>query len=239
MLQLLAANLHLAYIVAVRCYLLAQAAVEQLLAEGCDGLRVRLRKLRTPSAGLVGNLDCMTEGRRLHQLKVLLVLRGCAAGYLIDPLAFMVLEAAPARKSGKELVVPAPLRNGNKAAHGKRVDQLVIDSLVRGSHVPGEVAGRDQLAAAGRLGKTERDRVDADAVLGRFANKRLCIHRAREMDVQIGAFGKVGKKGAQRFRSLMEAGLHDMVGARLGTGGTWRRLPTRPRPTSGQRDAEE
>ena len=43
----------------------------------------------------------------------------------------------------------------------------------------------------GGLRKFERYRIDAKAVLGRVADKRLGIDRAGEVDVQVGAFGEL------------------------------------------------
>ena len=102
------------------------------------------------------NLRRVAEGRRLHQLQILLILRGGAAGHLVHPLADVLLvQPAKAVEGGKELVVPAEARSGHKAAHREGVDQPVVEILVRreaagGLRTSGGVqGGLAKLSAAG------------------------------------------------------------------------------------------
>ena len=81
----------------------------------------------------------VAEGRRLHELEVLLILGGGAAGDFVDPLADVALaQSAEAVKGGEELVVAAEAGRGDKAAHGEGVDEAVVEVLVGGAHVAGE-----------------------------------------------------------------------------------------------------
>ncbi len=85
-LQLFALRLGRAHFFAVCGYFVAQSLVQQLLAELRERLRVGLGQLRIP-ADVVCNLRSMAEGRRHHQLKILLVLGRGAARHLVDPFA--------------------------------------------------------------------------------------------------------------------------------------------------------
>jgi hypothetical protein len=65
----------------------------------------------------------------MHDFKVLLVLRGGAAGQLIDPLAHVlgILYRLKVIEGCEEVIVPRLLGGGNKGSHGKYVDQLVVE----------------------------------------------------------------------------------------------------------------
>ena len=60
-----------AHFFAVRSHLVAQPLVQQLLAESGERLRIGLRQFAVP-ADLVRDLERMAEGRRVHQLEILL-----------------------------------------------------------------------------------------------------------------------------------------------------------------------
>ena len=93
----------------------------------------------------------------------------------------------------EKVVVARLLGGGNKGAHGKGVDQLVIEFLL------GEgVGGRLTFFATNRLrGKTasgavglEKDQsfgIDAKIVACGLTDEGFCIHSARQVGVQIGA----------------------------------------------------
>ncbi len=157
----------------------------------------------------------------MHQLEILVVLGGGAAGHFVDPLGDVrFVEPAKAAEGGEELVVLAPTGRGDKAAHGERVDELVVERLVGGSEIAGELLRRDQgFSATGRLGEAEAGRVDAQAVFGGVADEGLGVDRAGEMDVQVGALGKIAEKSAQRLGALVQVGLVDEGGARFGPRG--------------------
>ena len=111
-----------AHVLAICRHFVAQAPVQQILA--------KLGQVRIP-ADLARNPGRVPKCRRLHQFQVLLVLRRCPAGHLVHPFAGMPLvQPAKPGKGGKKLVVPAEARGGHKAAHGKGVDQPVVEVLV-------------------------------------------------------------------------------------------------------------
>ena len=68
-------------------YFVPQPMIQQCLAELG---KIRLRRVRAPD-NLTGNLFSVRESRRLHQLKILLVLRGGATSHLVNPFAGMAL----------------------------------------------------------------------------------------------------------------------------------------------------
>jgi hypothetical protein len=83
---------------------------------------------------------------------------------------WLLAQPAKAVEGGKELVVPAEARSGNKAAHGEGVDEAVVEVLVGRVMFP-ESWPPDQRRCAGRLGEAERGRVDAEAVLAGGADE--------------------------------------------------------------------
>ena len=101
---------------------IAQALIQQSLPVLGEGRGQRV---------LAGDRGCMAEGRCLHKLQILLILRGSTTGHFIDPLAGVALIQPPiSRKGGKELVVAAEARRGHKAAHGEGVDEPIVKILV-------------------------------------------------------------------------------------------------------------
>ena len=148
----------------------------------------------------------MTEGGRVHQLKVLLVLGGGTSGDLIDPLGGVVLEPAVTAEGGEELVVAGPAGGGDEAAHGEGVDELVVEGLIGGGYLAGEIDGGDQFIDAGWLGEGQGDGIDADAVLCGVADKGLGVDCSGEMHVQVGSLGEGGEEGVQCRGTLICGG---------------------------------
>ena len=72
--------------------------------------------------------------------------------------------------------------------------------------VSGRGLGRNQLPVQGGLAKLQRHRVHAQAVLAGIADEGLRIDRPGEVDVQIGALGKLLQKSVQRQRPLALVG---------------------------------
>ncbi len=69
----------------------------------------------------------MLKWRRLHQLKVLLILARSPAGNFVHPFSNVLLaQPMDAVKRCEKLVVPAEVRCRDKAPHGKRVDKPVV-----------------------------------------------------------------------------------------------------------------
>jgi len=129
----------------------------------------------------------VAEARRLHDLEVLLVLRGGAYGDFIEPLAgSQLLERVPAVERIEELVVATPACVGHEAAHRERVDQLVIKLLV------GDGFGRgDHWLPAGCGNDRKGFRVDAQVFLRRLGEEGFRIDRARQVHVQVRALGEI------------------------------------------------
>ena len=80
-------------------------------------------------AELISCCSGVIEAGGVHDLEVLLVLRGGARGDFVEPVALRVLETAEAIEGGEELVVAAPSGAGDEAAHGEAVDHCVVDCL--------------------------------------------------------------------------------------------------------------
>ena len=96
----------------------------------------------------------MDKGRRLHQLEILLILRGSAAGHLVDPFAGVALVRPPNLAEGREeLIVAAEAGRGNKAAHGKGIDKAVVEVLSAGVKHAGEPRGGNHAIAHGGMTK--------------------------------------------------------------------------------------
>jgi hypothetical protein len=142
----------------------------------------------------------MAEGRRLHQLQVLLVLRRGAPSHLVYPLARMFpAQAAKSREGCKKLVVSAESRRRHKAAHRERIHQPVVEVLVRGNR-----CRLHQPPRARRFGEAQRNGVHAQPVLPRCADKALRIHRAREVNVQVRSLWKIRQERIQRQRPILD-----------------------------------
>lgn len=207
MLQLAALLLKAIHLVADSEGLLAEAAIEQLLAPcGVAGAGWNRLGLRDDSEGNI---------RRVHQLEILLVLRCGARGHLVYPFrrvasghAFEVIEG------GKEVVVSAVTGFGHEGAHGEGVDQLVVERLMFEQRRRTDRAGGAWLSSKGNAmaGEVERLRIDADVVQGGIAQKGLRVDCACEMTVQITTLGHALKKRVKRERTGRTRLLHGGCG---------------------------
>ena len=107
------------------------------------------------------------------------------------------------------MIVPRFLGGGNKRAHGKDVDQLVVELLAGKSTgcalpiFPADRLGRHTARHGHRLIKHQRFGVDAQIVFRRFADEAFRIYGTRQMGVEIGAFGHVVKEGVKGERPLL------------------------------------
>ena len=151
-------------------------------------------------------------GWRLHQLEILLVLRGGARRDLVEKLTGMTrVGAAEFGEGSEEMVVARYGLGGDEAAHGKGIDQLVVKSLVlerfRGWNVAGLAdrlglgSGLDRL----RLREPLRHSVYAELVIGADADERLGVDRAIQMIVQIGALRHALQEVAQSERVVADS----------------------------------
>ena len=83
---------------------------------------------------------------------------------------------------------------------------------------------RDQRRIAGGLGEIESGGVDAEAVFAGVADEGFRVDGAGKVDVEVGAFGELGKEGAQGERAACDRGLIGAGGAGFGPetrGGRW------------------
>ncbi len=162
----------------------------------------------------------MAEGRRFHELEILLILRGRSTGNLIDPLAnVFVAESAKPGKGREKLIVATEPWCGHIAAQRERIDKPVVEILLGGRQDARKVGSRHKRRGAGRLLNSQRFGIDAQAVDAGVLDEGLGIDSSAEMDMEIGALGKLVQEGVKRQRSGLDGGL---VGTR-GTG-LWRNL---------------
>ena len=215
MLQLAAVALAFCELGLHRGQVFLQACVEQLLSQvGEIGLRVDRPQVLGQSQG-------RPEVGRMHDFEVLLVLPGGATGQLIDPLAHVpgILNGLKVIKGCEKVIVPRLLGGGNKRAHGKYVDQLVVElligksvgcglALVATNRLRGQAAGRRRCFV-----KREGFGVDAEVVFRGLADEAFRVHGARQVRVQIGALGHVVKEGVKGERSLLAGMLEGSSGA--------------------------
>jgi hypothetical protein len=172
-----------------RGQVVAQACVEQLLSQVGE-ISLHVNGSRAP-----GQSQGRRKVGRMHDLKVLLILRGCATGQFIHPLAYVAgaFHRFKVVEGCKKMIVPRLSGGGNKGAHGKGVDQLVIELLIA-EGVGGRLAffatnrlwGKTASGAVG-LGKDQGFVVDAEIVACGLTDEGFCIHSARQVSVQIGA----------------------------------------------------
>ncbi len=168
----------------------------------------------------LGKPGGVCEGRRLHQLDILLIFSGGAAGHLVHPLAGVpIAKPAKAIESGEELVVAAEARDGDKTAHREGVNQPVVEQLRGRRQIAGQLCGRHERRRAGGLGKAQGRRIHAQAVLARLADEAFGVNRAGEVNVQVGALGELVQKGAQGRRSGVHGSLVGVGGAGFVGGG--------------------
>jgi len=135
----------------------------------------------------------VAEAGGLHDFEVLLILRGGAGGYFVEPFAgYGFFEWAPAGEGGEELVVAAPAAKGNVAAHGEGVDELVVEGLI----VERVGGGDERLLAGGGL-EFEGVGIDAEALLCSLGEEGFGVDGAGEMHVEIGALGEGFEEGVE------------------------------------------
>jgi hypothetical protein len=104
------------------------------------------------------------------------------------------------------MVMPGDALGGDEAAHGKGVDQGVVEVLVLGDVGGGNVArfahrlrlrpSVDRL----RFGKRFCRLVHAETVFGTGADESLGVHSAVQMVVQVGALGHAHQEFTQSKR---------------------------------------
>ena len=181
------------------------------------------RQILAPGHVLGDGVEAI-PGRRLHQLEILLVLRGGSRRDLVEKLAGVArIGAAELGEGSEEMIVPGLALRGNEAAHGEGIDQLVVEALVLRHVGGGNVArfahrlrlraGLDRL----RLGEALGDRIDAETVLAADADEGLGVDRAVEMIVQVGALRHALEKVAERKR-IAANGVERLRRAKLGIG---------------------
>ncbi len=153
---------------------------------------------------LIAGFGGVAKFRRVHQLQVLFVLAVGACGDFIQPLAQVAAGcSAKLCKGAEKLIVSGDSGRRDEAAHGERVDQVVVEVLVleniRGGNSANS-AGRRLLPIAGRenrLCSLDRRGLDAQAVFCGGANPGFRVHGAAQMIVQISAFRHFEKQVAQ------------------------------------------
>ncbi len=166
----------------------------------------------------------MRKGRRLHELEVLLILRGSAGSHLVDPFSGVALVDAELGEGREELIVAAEAGRGNKAAHGKGIDEAVVEVLIGGGKHAGEPRGGNHVISARGMDEAEACGIDTEAVLGCLADECFGIDGAGEMDVEVGAFGEPQQKRIERGRAGAGGFVKGVGGAGFradGRGGTF------------------
>ncbi len=117
-------------------------------------------------AEIAGDGGALFVGRSVHELEILFVLRGGAGGDLVNPFAEMVMFGfAEAREGGEELIVAGDARRRNEAAHGKSIDERIVEGLIANCLGCRKLAtgagGRGRLG----LGEGTKLRIDAEMVV--------------------------------------------------------------------------
>ena len=201
-------------------------------------------------AEVVCNLDRVDEGRRVHQLEVLLVLRGGAGRNFIEPFAGVArIDDLEFCERVEEMIVAAHAGGRNERAHRKCVHQRIVKMLIfkrarnRGIAFAADGLRRD--AARHGLGLEEGESIEIDAqfVVGAIANPRLRVHGARQMAMKISTFGQAHEKVAQLERILadgVERASSVLFCDRAGSDyRSWAGLPSRCLSKGGARDEEK
>jgi hypothetical protein len=136
------------------------------------------------------------------------------------------VDAAEAPEGGEELVVSTGAGGGDKAAHGERVDEGVVEMLIfeglRSADVTfatdwlrGQTARRAYV-----FDETKSGGADAEEIGGAVLDEGFGIDGTDEMRVQVGTFGHAGKKGVELERTLL-CGTEGLDGALLVRGRRW------------------
>ena len=169
--------------------LVAQAVREQLIAkfgESAIGL----------PAEFFGEGRGGSERRRIHQLEILLVLRGGARGYFVEKFAGVAGRNGEEFREGvEEVVVAAHPCGRHETAHGESVNQRVVEMLIRKGLSRGDISvaangvRREAIRHGARLEKGVRGEFHAEVVFGAGANPGFGVDRAAEMVVQVRALG--------------------------------------------------
>jgi hypothetical protein len=150
-------------------------------------------------ADLVAEGGGFGEGRRSHDLEILLVLGGGARGDFVEPSAAIVFEATEAVEGGEELVVTADAGAGDETAHGEGVDKSVVEVLVFEDGGGGD-GGRDAGCGAissGGWNELEQGGVNTKALGDGFGDEGFCVDGAGEMHMEIGALGHGFEQGVE------------------------------------------
>jgi len=109
---------------------IAQAGGEELIAElGQLFARDSLVGSGRP-AEFIAQCGGVGERRGLHDLDVLLVLRGGAGDDFVEPLPGVVRQRSEAVEGGEKLVVAVDAFGRDEGAHGEAVDEVVVERLV-------------------------------------------------------------------------------------------------------------
>ena len=150
----------------------------------------------------------------MHDLEILLILRGCATGDLVDPFTNMgVIDGSETGESCEKLIVPAYACRRNEAAHGEVVDQGVIEPLIlegifrAAVPFPADRLRRDAAGCGGGLEETARRRTVTEPIRDGLANETFGIDCAGQVHVEVAALGHSGQKGCELqriFRSSIE-----------------------------------
>ena len=193
-------------------------------------------EILAPSHALGDVVEAM-PGRRLHQLEILLVLRGGAGGDLIEKIAGVAgIGAAEFREGSEEMVMPGHALGRDEAAHGEGIDQGIVEVLVLGDFGGGNIArladrlGRGSRLDRLRLGERLGGLIDAETVFTPDADERLGVDGAVQMIVQVGALRHALEEVAQGKRVGADL-LQLLRGALFGS---WRRLGRRSGRDLGQ-----
>src|SRR5271155_878554 len=83
-------------------------------------------------AEFFGDGGGVLERRSFHELEILLVLRCGAGGHFVEKFADMdVRNAVEFREGVEEMIVGADSGGGDETAHGKCVNERVVEMLIR------------------------------------------------------------------------------------------------------------
>jgi hypothetical protein len=183
------------------------AKAAEILAAGPGGVTGAVLRGVSRRAGpfeMSDDFAHIGEDGSLHDLEILLVLRGGASSDLVEPLSNVgFVDSVETIEGGEELVVAADACTGNEAAHGKGVDQGIIELLIvedaLGAHIAfaADRLRRKTPGGSGSSKKAVRAEIDAQAVLGSILKEGLGIDSTREVHVQVCPFWHASQEGAE------------------------------------------
>ena len=169
----------------------------------CQQGRAHLFEVRLPP-DLVGDPGCVREVRRLHDFKVLLILRSGARCDLVQPFSVVhVFKNVEPCEGREELVMSAEACERHEAAHGEAVDQIVIQLLIgqRGGGGDGSRRAcrklRSSPSQAGWLDEAHGRGGDAKLVLCAVCDEGLRVDGAAQVHMQVGSLGHVHQESMQ------------------------------------------